>query len=84
MVVIFERDETEGLKNPIRHVTHRAEDFGHAVYWSGLGLKRNFDEVALSQRLRDAQQSSGDGDGLEFRFGAAAVFEPDGSQDGIS
>jgi hypothetical protein len=34
--------------------------------------------------LRQAQQTSSHGDGLEFRFGAAAVFEPDGSQNRIS
>jgi hypothetical protein len=50
----------------------------------GLSLKCNLDEVALRQGLRQAQQASGGRDGLEFSFGAAAVFETDRSQDGIS
>jgi len=39
-----------------------------------LRLKRNLDEIALSQRLRQTQQASGRGNGLEFSFGAAAIF----------
>jgi len=54
------------------------------MHRSGLRLEGNFYEVALSQRLRDAQQPSGDGDGLEFSFCAAAVFEPDRCEDRIS
>jgi hypothetical protein len=49
-----------------------------------LRLKRNFDEVALSQRMGQLQQAASDGNGLEFCFGAAAVFESDCSQNGIT
>jgi hypothetical protein len=54
------------------------------VHRAGLRLESDFYEVSLCQRLRDAQQPSGHGNGLEFRFGAAAVFETNRSQDGIS
>src|SRR6202012_1190326 len=37
-----------------------------------------------SQRLPQPQQTSGHGDGLQFRFLAPAIFQPDRSQDGIS
>jgi hypothetical protein len=41
---------------------------------SGLRLKCDFDEIALSQRLVQAQQASGHRDGLEIGFRAAAIF----------
>jgi hypothetical protein len=84
MIVILERHEAERLQHAVRRLARRAQDFGHAVYRPGLGLKRDFYEVALAQRLRYAQQASGHGDGLEFSFSAAAVFEPNRSQNGIS
>ena len=84
VVVILDGHETEGLEHAIRELLHRAEDFGHAMYRPGLRLEGNFYEVALSERLRDAQQPSSHGDGLEFSFGAAAIFEPDRCEDGIS
>ena len=84
MIVVFERDEPERLQNSIRHLARRAQNFSHAMHRAGLGLKRDLNKVALPQRLRQPQQASGGGDGLKFSFGAAAVFQPDGSQDGIS
>ena len=84
MVVILNCHEAERLQHALGRLAHRAENFGHAVYRTSLGLKRNFDKVALRQRLRQAQQATSGRDGLEFSFGAAAVFETDRSQDGIS
>ena len=81
MIVVLDRHESEGLEHAVGQFLHRAEDFGHAVYRASLRLKRDFHEVALSQRLRQAQQASGHGDGLEFRFRAASVFQPNRSQD---
>ena len=54
------------------------------MHRSGLRLECDLNEVALSLRLRYAQQASGHGDGLEFSFGAAAIFEPDRCENGIS
>ena len=84
MVVVLKRHEAERLQHAGCQLLHRAEDFGHAVHRAGLRLKGNFYKVALSQRVGQAQQASGHGDGLEFRFGAAAVFQAYRSQDGIS
>jgi hypothetical protein len=84
VVVILERHEAERLQDALSRFARRAQDFGHAVHRPGLSLERDFYEVALAQRLRYAQQASGHGDGLEFSFGAAAVFEPNRSQNGIS
>jgi hypothetical protein len=81
VVVVLKGHKSKGLQNAVGHLPHRAEDFCHAVHRASLRLKRDFHEVTLSQRLRQAQQASGHGNGLEFRFSAAAVFEPDGSQD---
>ena len=84
MVFVLERYETERLQYTIQGLPRGAENFGHAMHRTGLRLERDFHEVALHQRFRQAQQASGGGDGLEFGFGAAAVLEPDRSQDGVS
>jgi len=84
VVVVFERDEAEGLQDSVGRFLRWAQNFGHAVYRSGLGLKCDFDEDSLTQRLREAKQASGGRDGLESGFGAASVFKTDGSEDGIS
>ena len=84
MVVILKGHEAEWLQDTVRDTVHRAQSFSHAVNRARLGLKSNFDEIALRQRLCQAQQSAGCGDGLQFRFGTASVFEPDRSQDRIS
>ncbi len=84
MIVVFKRDEAEGLQDTIFHFPRRGKNLGHAVHRSGLRLKSNFDEVALSQRMGHLQQAAGHGNSLEFGFGASAVFETDRSQDRIS
>ena len=84
MVVILKRHEPKRLQHTVLQAPRRAENFCHPVNRAGLRLKGDFDEVSLRQRLRHAQQASSHGDGLQFGFGAAAVFEPNRSQDGIS
>ncbi len=84
MVVVFEGDEAERLQHAVLQAPHGAEDFGHSMYRASLGLEGNFDEVALRQRLRQPEQAAGHGNGLQFCFGAAAIFEANRSQDGIS
>jgi hypothetical protein len=84
MVVVLDCHEAEGLQHTVSQLLHRAQDFRHAMHRSGLSLEGDFHEIALSQRLRQAQQASGHGDGLEFSFGAAAVFEPDCCENRIS
>ena len=74
MVVILKRDKAERLEYAVVHLSHGGEYFGHAVNWPCLGLKSNFDKVALGQRLGQLQQAAGHGNGLEFRFGAPAVL----------
>jgi len=44
MIVIFERDKTEGLEHASCRLPHRTEDFSHSVDRAGLRLKREFDE----------------------------------------
>src|SRR5262245_13001660 len=84
MVVVLDCHEAEGLQHTVSQLLHRAEDFRHAMHRSSLRLKTDFDEIALSQRLRQAQQASSHGDSLEFSFGAATIFEPDRCENGIS
>ena len=84
MIVVLERDEAEWLQYAIGHFPHRGKNFRHAVHRAGLRLKSDFDEVTLPQRLRQLQQAASHGNGLEFSFGAPAVFKTDRSQDGIA
>jgi hypothetical protein len=84
VVVIFDGHEPEGLQHAVGEFPHGAEHFGHAVDRAGLRLKGDFDEVPLPERMLQAEQTSGDGDGLEFGFGPAAVFETNGSENGVS
>ena len=84
MVIVLDGYETEGLQHAVSQLLGRAQDFGHAMHRAGLCLKGNFYKVARAQRLLEAQQASGDGDGLEFGSGAAPIFETNRSQNGIS
>jgi len=74
MVVILKRDEAERLQYTVVHLLRGAEDFRHSMYRPGLRLEGNFNEVALRQAGCELQQAASNGNGLEFSFGAAAVF----------
>jgi hypothetical protein len=84
MVVILDRHKAERLQYAVGHLPHRGKNFGHAVHWTGLRLKGNFDEVAASQRVGQLEQAAGYGNSLEFSFCAPAVLEADRSQYGIA
>ena len=75
MVVVLERHEAERLQNAVSRLPHHGEELGHPVHRARLRLKRNFDEVALAERLGHVQQAAGRRDGLEFRFCAPAIFQ---------
>ena len=74
MVVVLNGHEAEWLQHAFGCLPHRIEDFGHSVHRARLRLKRNLDEVAIGQRVSQVEQSACRGDGLEFSFGAPAVF----------
>jgi hypothetical protein len=80
MVVILDRHEAKRLQYAVVQLSRRAENFGHPMHRAGLRLEGNFDEVALAQRLGQAQQASGYGDSLEFGFRTAAIFKTNRSQ----
>ncbi len=80
MVVILDRHKAERLQHAVIELAGRTENFGHPVHRAGLRLEGNFDEVTFAKRLRQAQQTSGYRDGLEFRFRTAAVFKANRSQ----
>ena len=48
VIVVLKRHESEWLQHSVGHAPHWAQGLGHAVYWTGLCLKSNFDEVALA------------------------------------
>lgn len=84
VIVIFKRYESERLEHTVGHTSHWAEDFGHAVHRSRLGLERDFHEVALGERLSETQQPASDGNTLQFGLGAAPVFQTNRSQNGVA
>jgi len=55
MIVVAERDETEGLQGPVGGRANRHQHFRHASHRARLGLKRNLDKISLTQRLGQAQ-----------------------------
>lgn len=77
MVVVTERDEAEGLQGAFGSHPHRREHFRHASYRTRLRLESDFDEISLAERFSQPQQASGDGDSLEFSFGALTIFQQD-------
>jgi hypothetical protein len=74
VVIIVKRDESERLQNASSRFPCRREKFGHPVHRARLGLKGDFDKIALAKRRGHLQQTAGDGNGLKFSFGAAAIF----------
>ena len=84
VIIVFEGDKAERLQHAIRHIACRAEYFGHAVHRPRLGLKCDFDKIALRERLRQTEQAPGYGNTLQFGFGAASVFQTNCSQNGVS
>ena len=84
MIIIFDRDKPEWLQHSIGDTPCRAEYFGHAMYGPGLRLECDFDEVTLCQRLSQSEQAAGYGDGLQFSFRAASIFQTNRCQNGIS
>jgi len=81
VIVIFERDKAERLEHSIFRFPHGTEYFSHGAYRTGLGLKGNFDEIALGKRTRQSQQSARRRNGLEFSVSVSAIFEANRSQD---
>jgi len=77
MVVIAKRDEAERLQRSFAGGANRDEHFGHASDRTAVDLEGNLDKVALAERSGKPQQAAGDGNGLEFAFGALTVFQHD-------
>ena len=77
MIVVAERNETEGLQGSIPGSTNRAKHFGHATHLPTLYLEGDLDKIALAKRLGKPQQTTSDGNSLEFSFGALTVFQHD-------
>ena len=77
MVVIAKRDEAEGLQRGVAGSANWAEHFGHPSDRATLYLEGNLDKVALTQGSGKPQQATRYRNGLEFSFGALAVFQHD-------
>jgi hypothetical protein len=48
VIVVLKRHESEWLQHAVRYAPHWAQSLSHAMDWTGLGLKSDFDEIALS------------------------------------
>ncbi len=84
MVIVLDGHKAERLQHAVVELPRRAQDLGHPVNRSGLRLKRDLHEVACAEGLRQAQEASGYGYGLEISFRAAAIFKANRSQNRIS
>ena len=48
MIVILKRHKSERLQHAVGYAPHRAQSLSHAMDWTRLGLKSDFDEIALA------------------------------------
>ena len=84
VVIVLKSHEAKWLQNSVWHTSRWTEGLGHSMHRTCLGLESDFDEVSLRQGHGQTQQASGDGNSLKFCLGAAAIFEANRSQNGIS
>ena len=75
MIVIVERDESKRLQDSVGRDPPGVQHFRHAMHGAGLGLEGNLNEVPFAEWAGQIQETSGDGNGLKFGFGALAVFQ---------
>jgi hypothetical protein len=81
--VILKRDKSERLIDASRASAQRIQHFGHTVYVTGMGLKFDFDEIALGDRHRQLQQTSGRGNHLKAALGTDPVAQLNESRRGL-
>jgi hypothetical protein len=77
VIIIIERDKTEGLEDAPLALSHRVQHLGHTLHLAGVRLERDFHEITLRQSSRQLKQASGDGNHLNVAFGLLAVAELD-------
>jgi hypothetical protein len=77
MIVILKRDKPKRLKNGTNATPQGIQHFSHAVDVTGVGLKSDFDEIALGDRSWQLQQSSRCRDYLKPTFGTVSVAQFD-------
>ena len=80
MIIVLDGHKAEWLQHAVVQLPHGAEDFGHTVHRPSLRLERDLHEVTRAEGLRQAQEASGYGYGLEISFRAAAIFKANRSQ----
>jgi hypothetical protein len=81
VIVVFERDEAEGLQNSVLGFARRLENLGHAFHGSRCRLDGDLDQIALFQGSGQSQHATGLGNGLQFRSRAPPVVELDEDRD---
>jgi len=74
VVIIAQRNEAEWLQRSLR-AAHGIQHFSHAAYRAGFRLERDLDEIAIAERLRQPQESTGHGYRLKFAFCALSIFK---------
>ena len=84
VVIVLERDETEGLQHAPSRIPHRTENLRHAVHRARLCLECNFNKLSMRQRTRQFEKAASDRDGLQFSFCVPAIFQTNRSQDNIA
>ena len=77
MGLVFNGHEAEGLEHASLPFAHWMQHLRHALDTAGLGLKRNFHEIAFRETSRQLQQSAIDGDDVNVAIGLLTVAELD-------
>src|SRR5437763_3302681 len=75
MGIVFDCHKTKCLEDASLPFTHRMQHLSHALDVAGLGLKRNFHEIAFGEASRELQQSAVEGDDVNVAFGLLAIAE---------
>ena len=75
MGIVFDCHKTKCLEDASLPFTHRMQHLSHALDVAGLGLKRNFHEIAFGEASRELQQSAVHGDDVNVAFRLLAVAE---------
>jgi len=48
VIVVLKRHKSEWLQHAVRYAPHWAQGLSHPMNWTRLGLKSDFDEIALA------------------------------------
>ena len=79
MIIVAKRDEAKRLIAALIDFAG-VEHLRHSLHAPRLGVKRDFDEVAVAQGSGEVKHAAGGRDRVKFAAGAIAVIQQDRSR----